>query len=80
MKIRILFFAEAKRAVGLEEADLDFNGVNISDLKEVLKEQFPSINDILESSAFAVNKEYAGPITLLKDGDTVAVIPPVEGG
>jgi molybdopterin synthase sulfur carrier subunit len=80
MKIRILFFAEAKRAVGLAETDLDVDGVNISDLKEILKERFPSINDILERSVFAVNKEYVQSQTLLKDGDTIAVIPPVEGG
>ena len=80
MRVKILFFAEAKRAVGLEETEIDFDGANISDLKEFLKDQFPSINNVLEGSAFAVNKEYARLQKTLKDGDTVAIIPPVEGG
>lgn len=80
MKIKILFFAEAKRITGLEETELDFEGVDISDLKELLKVKFSSLNKVLESSAFAVDKEYVQSQTVLKNGDTVAVIPPVEGG
>ena len=33
-----------------------------------------------KSIAVAVNQEYAGLATVLKDGDEVALLPPVSGG
>jgi molybdopterin synthase sulfur carrier subunit len=80
MKIKVLFFAETKRVVGLDGTELNFDGVNISDLREILRDKFPSLSEILENSAFAVNKKYARLQTVLKEGDIVALIPPVEGG
>ncbi len=52
---------------------------SIADLRELLRARYPR----LESSRhlrFAVNEEYAEPDHVLREGDVVALIPPVSGG
>jgi molybdopterin converting factor small subunit len=41
---------------------------------------YPAIHPYLAKSAFAVNEQYVSPDTELKDGDQLALIPPVSGG
>jgi len=60
--------------------EIEFKGSNTNDLKMFLLKENPKLCDILENSMFAVNMEYKSLDTELKNGDTVAVIPPVEGG
>ena len=50
-----------------------------------LSEKFPKLSDLVldeESITLALNEEYlpSGEIVQLKDGDTVALIPPISGG
>lgn len=60
--------------------------INIADgaaLAEVLAHytaQIPRLRDFLPSLALAVNQQYAGPDTILRPGDEVALLPPVSGG
>jgi molybdopterin converting factor small subunit len=43
-------------------------------------ERFPELRDLLQTTAVAVNREYATPQTVIRPGDEVALIPPVSGG
>ena len=45
----------------------------------MLKDKFPQLQN-LNSYAIAVNEEYAEDALTLKNGDIVAIIPPVSGG
>lgn len=48
-----------------------------------LLERFPSLAQIWETCVFAVNQEYVdqeGEPPVLKEGDEVAIIPPISGG
>ena len=80
MMVKVLFFAEAKKIVEKGEVDLDFTGETVLDIKEELLEKYPSLEASFNSVVFAVNKKYATEDTVLKDGDVLAVIPPVGGG
>ncbi len=80
MKIKILYFAEARSITNKDEEYLNFTGKTISELRKMLLEKYPKIAYVLRSSVFAVNMKYARNDTILKDNDTVAIIPPVEGG
>ncbi len=80
MMVKVLFFAEAKRIVGKGEVDLDFAGKTVLDIKEELLEKYPSLETSFNSVVFAVNEQYVAEGTALKDGDVLAVIPPVGGG
>ncbi len=80
MKLKILYFAEARRIVKKNEEYVDFNGNTLSELKSTIIDKYPKVAEVVNSSIFAVNLQYAQLGSALKDGDTVAVIPPVEGG
>ena len=54
-----------------------------SSVREVLaryESLIPRLRESLPSLALAVNQQYAGPDTLLRDNDEVALLPPVSGG
>ena len=81
MKIKVKFFASYKEALGKDEIDLDFDDhVTVSDLIENLRQNHPKLGNLLETLVVSVNLEYAEHTTELKDGDEVALLPPVSGG
>jgi len=81
MRIKVAFFAAAREATGHREILLDFDSsVTAAALLDRLSEQFPSLKDIAKSFRVAVNYEYVDGNHPLKDGDEVAMIPPVSGG
>jgi len=75
-----LFFAEAKRIVKKREAEFDFAGKQVSDIKKEFLRQYPAFDTIFKSVMFALNERYVSEDVLLKDGDVLAIIPPVGGG
>jgi molybdopterin converting factor subunit 1 len=80
MKITSLFFGITADLIGATELDMDLeNGTDVGAFKLVLKEKYPQLKNIT-SYAIAVNEAYAEDILILKEGDVVAVIPPVSGG
>ena len=52
----------------------------ISDLKNVLIRTYPDLGGIESKLAVALNEEYVVGEATLKNGDEVALIPPVSGG
>lgn len=80
MRVKILYFSSVRDKIGLPSEEIDFNGETLNDLKNTLIEKYPQIRENLEKVMFAINQEYADLNTFLKDGDTVAIIPPVSGG
>lgn len=80
MRVKVLYFSSVKDKLGIQSEEIEFKGNTIADLKHFLAEKYPQIKENLEKVMFAVNEEYADPSINLKDGDTVAIIPPVSGG
>ncbi len=81
MTITIHLFAVLRDKAGTARAALELsNGTRISEANQKLIEKFPLIRPYLAKSAFAVNEQYVSPDTELKDGDQLALIPPVSGG
>ncbi len=81
MKIKLLYFSSLKDKLkkSSEEIEVDEN-IIVSQLLDFLKEKYPAIKDNLDNVMIAVNEEYKDKNYLLKDGDVVALIPPVSGG
>ena len=80
MKIQLLFFGITSDFVG--ETTISYsieNTTTVENLKELLKADYPSLKNINEF-AIAVNEEYANDNLIIKDGDVIAIIPPVSGG
>lgn len=80
MRVKILYFSSVRDKIGLQSEEIEFNGKTLNDLKNTLIEKYPQIRENLEKVMFALNQEYADLNTFLKDGDTIAIIPPVSGG
>ena len=80
MKITILFFGISADLIGKTEQELVFeNSITVGAFILILKEKFPQLKNI-NSYAVAVNEIYAENAFILKEGDVVAIIPPVSGG
>jgi len=81
MKVKVLFFANARDLAGTGEVEMELaEGADTQGLRSALVEQFEDLQDIAESITLAVNQEYTYDTVPLKDGDEVALIPPISGG
>ncbi|WP_343328273.1 MoaD/ThiS family protein [Polaribacter staleyi] len=80
MKIQILFFGITTDLVGASNLDLEIaDALTVVGFKNFLKEEYLQLKNI-NSYAIAVNESYAADELALKEGDVIAVIPPVSGG
>lgn len=81
MKIKVKFFASYKEVLGKEEIELELEeNSNISHLLDILRNDYPKLGNLMETLVVSVNLEYAEYDRKLKEGDEVALLPPVSGG
>ncbi len=83
--MKILYFAWLRQKVGLgeEEVSLPPEVGTVGDLVEWLAARGPGYAEALADRAalrIAVNQEYAKESDPVRDGDEVALFPPVTGG
>lgn len=79
MRVRVLYFGVLKDGFGREGEWLELaEGARVTDLVAVCRGGFAAAP--WESIAVAVNQEYARASDVLKEGDEVALLPPVSGG
>ena len=80
MKIRFLFFASTREAVGETNVTLEIDEIlnNSSNLLEFVKIKFPSLCQC--DFRFALNKKYIDGNIILNYGYEIALIPPISGG
>lgn len=81
MRITVKFFAILKDRAGTDQTALDIaGGSTVESALETLKGCYPGIAKDLPRTAIAVNRNYVKGVTVLRDGDELALIPPVSGG
>jgi molybdopterin converting factor subunit 1 len=80
-RVRVLFFGAAREAAA-DEAELTVEeGSTARAAFGRLLEQYPDLRRFRSSLLVAVNQEYARDLdVVLKDGDELALFPPVSGG
>lgn len=84
--VKVLFFASAKDATGISQTSLSLeDGAHTTTFRKVLATKYPSLADTVldeDSLTLALNEEYVqtGAVISLKEGDTIALIPPISGG
>jgi molybdopterin converting factor subunit 1 len=81
MRIHVRFFAILKDRAGVSELQLDLPDESTVEIaRSEIAVRFPSIAGMMDRVAFAVNREYVKRESVLRDGDELALIPPVSGG
>jgi molybdopterin synthase sulfur carrier subunit len=82
VRIRVLYFAGLRDAVGFAEEDLDLPGTvrTVEDLGAYLSLRHRAYAERRAHVRIARNEAFADGAERLGDGDVVALIPPVSGG
>lgn len=79
--VRVLFFGAAREAAADESVLRVPSGATAREAFERVLEEYPSLRRFSASLLVAVNQEYARDLSVeLKEGDELAVFPPVSGG
>lgn len=80
MKINVLLFGITTDLLAKNSLEIELKAnSSVADFKLELQNQNPQLSE-LASYAIAVNESYANDELILKEGDIIAIIPPVSGG
>ena len=81
MQCQILLFAQLAQAIGKDRITIELlNGATVNDALSELSAKHEIIKSMRNSLAIAINEQYCNTNAEIKDGDTLALIPPVSGG
>ena len=79
---KVLFFSLLRDVVGEDEIELEVaeSGVAVSAFLDQLYEKWPGLREWDSKILVAVDLDYVERDALVKPGQEVAVMPPVQGG
>jgi molybdopterin converting factor small subunit len=81
VRIRVLAFARLRELIGFGVGELDLDeGATLDDVWTRLARDAAGLSALRSSTRFAHNGTLAAGTTALRDGDEVALLPPVGGG
>ena len=81
MRVQVKVFAALREQIKEREVELQLPmGSTLQSLIDAMAQQYPLLHGYLPSLHFAVNCKYAALDTQLRNGDEVALLPPVGGG
>ena len=79
--IRVLFFAAARELAGTDKTRITLDpDATTAELRIAIAFQYPALGDTISTITLALNQEYLEEESPLRDGDEVALIPPISGG
>ncbi len=79
--VKVLYFASFRERAGRDEELRALpDGIRVRDLWETLAREVAGLAPFVAPPPAAVNREYVGGETVLREGDEVAFLPPVAGG
>ena len=81
LNVTILLFAQYAEALGRSRVDISLPaGSTVADLLAEFRREVPEAGGLPERLMCAVNLSHVLPAHRLRDGDEVAVLPPLAGG
>ena len=84
MRVKLLVFGVLKDLLGVTTDELDVpEGSTVGELLRILEARTSNLSmkpELWKSVAVAVNREYSSAATVLREGDEIALLPPVSGG
>ncbi|MGB0155337.1 MAG: MoaD/ThiS family protein [Verrucomicrobiales bacterium] len=80
--IRVLFFSVLRDLTGADQIDVavEREGLTVADVIQLVYENHSRIEEWDSKLLIAVNGEFAERDDMLKDGDELALMPPLQGG
>ncbi|WP_100402812.1 molybdopterin converting factor subunit 1 [Bacillus sp. FJAT-42315] len=76
--ITVLLFAHLQEEIGESQLTIEALEMTVSQVKKWIEERY-QVSSLHQVMA-AVNENFAMDETIVKEGDTIAFIPPVSGG
>lgn len=81
MKVKINTYSSVRAECGFSERETDYpENSSVRDIMQMLFNEFDGLGKMKGRLLFALNEEYCDESTIVKDGDSLAVFPPVSGG
>ena len=81
MRVRLRFFATYREIVGSRQISWPLqDGATAGELVDQVLAKYPRLRAHRDSMLVAVNESFAAPDVSLREGDEVALMPPVSGG
>lgn len=81
MTITVQLFSFLRQVVGANELTLDLpQGAHVADALARLYEKFPKLREAEKTTLIAIGVEFASHDAVLRDGDVVSLMPPLQGG
>lgn len=83
MQVKVLYFAKSREVAQLSEEQFTLEaGATTQQLLSALITRHPGLEGVMRTCVLALNQEYLAQDQSagLKEGDEVAVIPPLSGG
>lgn len=81
IRVQLRFFASLRQVVGEASQERELaSGATVADLMAGLIREYPRLSAAAGAVYVAINRAYSGQDTVLRDGDEVALFPPVSGG
>ena len=81
MTITVRLFAILRECAGTDVLTMELrDGATVAEAVKKIASEIAAVREHLNRVAFAVNREYVKELTVLREGDELALIPPVSGG
>lgn len=79
--VNILFFATLRDRAGVKSLKFDLPyGSTVAQLKDILIETLPALENLPRNSLISINQEYAFDDCIIPNEAEIAIFPPVSGG
>jgi len=82
VEVKVLFFAKARELVGCSSTTcrLPTSSITVEQLTTALLVNYPELTGLGGAFVISLNEQYLEGSVSLKEGDELAVIPPISGG
>ena len=81
MEVRVRYFAAHKELAGVSEETVTApDGTTVEGLVQLIIDLHPALEGLRRDTMVSVNRGVGSRDIVLKDGDDVALFPPIQGG
>lgn len=81
MNVPVEFYAQLRDLAGMSELELEIHsGATVSDLLELIYQRTPALRAQDKSILIGAGVEFVDRNHVIKPGETISIMPPVQGG